>query len=60
MDVSRTSDHFQNKIKMPDPSQEPTASSKAPNQDLNDMDVLWTLKIKIELPNLDYGCIKDQ
>ena len=35
-------------IKMQNPSQEPPVSSKAPNQDLKDMDVLCTLKIKIE------------
>ena len=34
--------------KMPNPSQESTASSKSPNQDLKDMDVLCTFIIKIE------------
>ena len=38
--VSKTRDHIQIKIKMPNPSQEPPASSKAPNEDLTDMDVL--------------------
>ena len=33
-------------IKMQNPSQEPPVSSKAPNQDLKDMDDLWTSKIK--------------
>ena len=33
---------------MPNSSQEPWASSKAPNQDLNDMEVLCTFKTKIE------------
>ena len=47
-------------IKIPNPGQEPPASSKAPNEDLKDMDVLCMLKIKIELQNLDHGCIKDQ
>ena len=47
-------------IKMPDSSQEPPASSKAPNEDLKDMDVLCTFKIKIESQNLGHGCIKDQ
>ena len=46
--MSKTSDHIQIKIKMPNPSQEPPASSKAPNDDLKDMDVLYTFKIKIE------------
>ena len=60
MGVSKTSDHIQIKIKMPNPSQEPPASSKAPNEDLEDMDVLCTFKIKIESLNSDHGCIKDQ
>ena len=58
--VSMTSDHIQIKIKMPNPSQEPLASSKAPNEDLKDMDVLCTFEIKIESQNLDHGFIKDQ
>ena len=33
MIVSKTTDHIQIKIKMPNSSQEPPASSKAPNQD---------------------------
>ena len=37
--ISKTSDHIQIKIKMPNPSQEPPASSKAPNEDIKDMDV---------------------
>ena len=48
MGVSKTSDHIQIKIKIPNPSQEPPASSKALNEDLKDMDVLCTFKIKIE------------
>ena len=31
------------------PIQEPPASSKAPNEDLKDMDVLCTFKIKLEI-----------
>ena len=42
MGVSKTNDHIQIKIKMPNPSQEPQVSSKAPNEDLKDMDVLCT------------------
>ena len=38
MGVSKTSDHIQNKIKMPDTSQEAPASSKALNHDVKDMD----------------------
>ena len=41
-------DLIQFMIKMPNPSQEPPASSKAPIHDLKDMNVLCTLKIKIE------------
>ena len=58
--VSKTNDHIQIKIKMPNPSQEPPASSKAPNEDLKDMDVLCTFKIKIESQNLEHRYIKDQ
>ena len=45
---------------MPNPSQEHPASCKAPNEDLEDMDVLCTFKIKTESQNLDHGYIKDQ
>ena len=41
---------------MQNPSQEPPVSSKAPNQDLKNMDVLCTFKIKIESQNVDHGC----
>ena len=44
---------------MPNPSQEPPASSKAPNDDLKDMDVLCTFRINIESQNSDHGYIKD-
>ena len=39
-------------------SQKPLASSKTPNKDLKDMDVLCTFKIKIQSQNLGHGCIK--
>ena len=55
MGISKTSDHIQIKIKMPNPSQEPPAPGKAPNQDIKDMDVLCTFKIKIESQNLEHG-----
>ena len=45
---------------MPNPSQEPPASPKAPNEDIKDIDVLCTLKIKVESQNLDHSRIKDQ
>ena len=51
MGVSKTNNHIKIKIKMPNPSQEPPVSSKAPNEDLKDMDVLCTFKIKIENQN---------
>ena len=60
MSVLSISDHIQINIKMPNPSQEPPASSKVPNEDLKDMDVLCTFKIKKENQNLDHDCIKDQ
>ena len=47
MVVSKTNEHIQIKIKMPNSSQEPPASSKAPNEDLKDMNVLCTFKIKM-------------
>ena len=55
----KNSDNIKIKIDMQDPSQEPQASSKAPNQDLEDMDVLGTFKIKLESQNLDDWYIKD-
>merc|ERR1711954_594050 len=57
--VPKTSDHIQMKIKMPHPCQEPPASSKAPNENLKDMGVLCTFKIKIESQNSDHWYIKD-
>ena len=60
MGPSKTSDNSSILIKMPNPSQKPSASSKAPNEDLKDMDVLCTFKIKVESQNSDFGCIKDQ
>ena len=59
----KTSNHIQTKIKMSNPSQETPASSKTPNQDLKDMNVLCTFKvktsdhiqIKIKMSNLSQG-----
>ena len=51
MGVPKTSDHIQIIIRMQTPTQEPPAYSKAPNQDLNDMDVLCTYKMKINSQN---------
>ena len=58
--IYKTSNHIYIKIKMPNPNQEPPASSKAPNQDLSGIYVLSTFKIKIENRNLDILCIKDE
>ena len=46
MGVPKTNDHIQINIRMPNPSQEPPASSQAPNVDLKDMDVFCTFKTK--------------
>ena len=59
MGVPKTSDHIRIKIKMPTPSQEPPAFSKAPNEALKNMDFLCTFKINIESQNSDHGYIKD-
>ena len=48
MDETKTSDHIQINIMVQNPSQEPPASSKAPHDDLKDMDVLCIFKIKVE------------
>ena len=58
MGVSKTSDHIQIKIKMPNPGQEPPASSNAPNKVIKDINVLCTFTIKIESQSSDHGCIK--
>ena len=58
--ISNTSDYIQIKIKVRNHSQEPPVSPKAPNEDLNYMDVLCTFKIKVESQNSEYGCTKDQ
>ena len=60
MGEPKTSDNIQIKIKIPNPSQERPASSKAPNQDLKDMDVLCNFKIKTDSQNFEHGCTKDQ
>ena len=52
--VPKTCDHIQIKIKIPNHSQEPLASSKAQNQDFKDMDVLCTFKIMIGTQILDH------
>ena len=55
MGVSKTSDFIRIKIKMQNSSQEPSISSKAPNQDLGDMDDICTFKMKIESQNSEHG-----
>ena len=60
MGVSETSDHIQIKIKIPQPHQELTVSSKAQNEELMDMDVLCTFKLEIDTQNLEHWYIKYQ
>ena len=60
MGEPKISDHIQIKIKILNPSEEPPAPSKAPNQDLKEIYVICIFKIKIEIQNLDYVSIKDQ
>ena len=47
MGEQKTGDHIKINIRMQNPGQEPPESSKAPNEDLKDMDDLCTFKIKI-------------
>ena len=51
--VSKTSDHIQIKIKMPNLSKEAAASSTGPNQYLKDMDALCTIKLLSEEDEVD-------
>ena len=57
---SQCSDHIKILIKIPNKSKEPPASSKAPNQDFKDIDIICTFKIKIEGQNSEHGCNKDK
>ena len=59
MGVSKTSDHIQIDIWLQNPSKEPPASSKPQNQDLKIMNILRSLKGKIESQNSKYGCTKE-
>ena len=60
MGISKIRSHIQIKIKFQIPSKEPPGSSKAPNKDSKDMNVLCNIKINIESQNSEYGCTKDQ
>ena len=60
MGVSKSIDHIQIKIKIPNPSQEPPTSPQAQIKDLKHMDVLCIFKIKIECQNSDHGYMKEQ
>ena len=55
-----TSDHIYIKIKIPTANQEHPASLILPNQDLKDMDVLYTFKIKMENQKSEHLCVKVQ
>ena len=57
--LSNEIDHIKMKIKIVNRIQEHPASSKAPNQDLKNMDVLCTFKIKIMRQNSEHGSNKD-
>ena len=58
--MSKANEHIQIKIQMQNSSQEPPVSSKAPNEDLEDIDVICPFWIKIEGGNLDHGYVKNQ
>ena len=60
MGIWKINDHIQIKVKMPNPSQEPPASSKSPNEDLKDIDSLCTFIIMIESQIMENWCTKDQ
>ena len=56
MGISKTADHFNIKIKITDTTQEPLASSKAPNEGLKDMNLGVPTtsddsQINIKIPN---------
>ena len=59
MGLSKTSDHIQINIKVPNPSQESLFSSKVLSQDVEDIDFLCAIKMKIKSKNAEHGCIKD-
>ena len=52
--LSKTSDHIKIKIKIPNPSQEPPGPSKGLRQDLKEMDVLCTFRIKSIKPKANH------
>ena len=58
--VPKTNGCIEIKIKMPNPSQEPPAFSRAPNQDVKDPDVLCNFKINLESQNIEHGCTNNQ
>ena len=60
MDVLKTSDYIHFKIQIPNPSQESPVFSKAPKQELKDMDVLCNFKLKMGSQNSRYWGTKDQ
>ena len=60
MHKSKTNNHNHIKIQKSNTSQEPPASLKHPNQDLEDMAVLFTLKINIWSQNSQHGCIENE
>ena len=57
--LSEFENHIKNIIKIPNPNMEPPPSSKAPNQDSKNMEVLCTFKRYLECLQLDGGSIND-
>ena len=55
MGVWKTIDNMQIMIKMPDPSEAPTATYKAQKKDSKDIDVLHSFNVKKEGENLEQG-----
>ena len=60
MDVPMISDEIQIKIQMQNPSQEPPDSSKVQNQDLKEMDILYSFDISIGSQNFQHRSNKNK
>ena len=58
--LSNLKDYIPVMIKMPNQNQNLSASFKAPNHDLKDMEVLCAFKINLESQKLDEGSVKAQ
>ena len=60
MGISKTSDCIGIKIKIPNISQDPAASSKSPYQHLKNMDSLCTIKFNLDSQYLNHCWTNDQ